>query len=141
MQRVKGAVFFQLASSAPPAEQLKFQDCSAHWLSFICIFPLSESKRLVCMHARLTCQISGAALHGLLLYAVERSAGEAFGITPCSLCVCARAIFAQVVSYTRCQLLQSRRNLLLSLSSGKCRQAGCLPSFRNAHFFAFSVPN
>jgi hypothetical protein len=31
------------------------------------------------------------------------------------LAVCARAIFAQVVSYTRCQLLQSRRNLLLSV--------------------------
>jgi len=45
------------------------------------------------MHARLTCQISvGAALHGLLRRERARGAGEAFGITPCSRCVCARDI-------------------------------------------------
>jgi hypothetical protein len=101
MQRVKGAVFFQLASSAAgTAIKISRLQPSLLPLCRLC------RKRLVCMHARLTCQISGAALHG---------AGEAFGITPCSLAVCARAIFAQVVSYTRCQLLQSRRNLLLSV--------------------------
>jgi hypothetical protein len=126
MQRVKGAVFFQLVSSAA-GTAIKISRLQPSLLSL----SLPFMQKAPCVYAcppRLTCQISGAALHG---------AGEAFGITPCSLAVCARAIFAQVVSYTRCQLLQSRRNLLLSvLRQPLASSADALVSERT--FSAFS---
>lgn len=122
MQRVKGAMFFQLPPPPPAQHAIKISrlQCIHRLLS------LSLFGRKPCVCVCLTCQISGAALHGLR-EEPERLSGL-------RLVLCARAIFAQVVSYTRCQLLQSRRNLLLFV----LRQtlAAC-PRFRERALFPF----
>jgi hypothetical protein len=123
MQRVKGAVFFQLASSAAASvRQLKFQDCIPASLSLsLSLCRLCRRPVCVCM---LTCQISGAALHGLL----HRGAGEAFGITPCS--VCARDICTGCELYALPAAAIRRRNLLLSvLRQPRCKALAACPRF------------
>jgi hypothetical protein len=119
----------------PPAEQLKFQDCSAHrllFLSRLCIFPLSESAALcVCMHA------SPARFQELLCMGCCRASERSRrGFRDYALfCVCARDICTGCELYALPAAAIQAQPVTLCPPATAGKLPAC-PRFR-AHFFAF----
>lgn len=122
MQRVKGAMFFQLPPPPPAQHAIKISRLQCiHRLLSLSLF---GRKPCVCV-----CMPHLPDFRGCFAWAA-RGAGEAFGITHCSMC--ARDIC------TGCELYALPAAAIQAQPVTLCppANAGCLPSFPRARTFS-----